>query len=274
MLCRVLRDRGVDQIAVEEPGWPRHRLVAERAGLQIVPVPVDAQGISVTDLQVSGCEVVLCTPAHQFPTGSVLGSERRAALLGWAEECDGLIVEDDYDSELRFDRDAVGALQGLAPERVCNIGSLDQRMAPGLALGWVLSPSWLTGALTYEQGAGGGSTPALDQLALADFLARGALDRHLRRTRMALRERRRALVQALAQELPEAVVVGPPAGLFTMVALPVEADEGGVVAAAAAAGVAVSGAGDTEAPALALGYAQAPLPSLLPGVRLLAGALM
>ncbi len=99
------------------------------------------------------------TPAHQYPTGGVLAPERRAALLEWAEEEDALIVEDDYDSELRYDRMAVGALQGLAPERVCQIGSLSLRLAPALRTGWILSPSWLTGALTFELGLSGERRP-------------------------------------------------------------------------------------------------------------------
>ena len=112
---------------------------------------------------------------------------------------DGLIVEDDYDSELRYDRVAVGALQGLAPERVCQIGSLSKRLAPGVRLGWMLSPSWLTGALTYELGLADGGSPVLDQLALADFIARGELERHLRRMRLRYRGAPEALVEALAR---------------------------------------------------------------------------
>lgn len=114
----------------------------------------------------------------------------------------------------------MGALQGLIPERVAAIGSLSKRLAPGVALGWILSPSWLTGALTYEKGAGGASLPAIEQAALADFLARGALERHLRRARLTLRERRDALLRALARELPQARVMGIPAGVFTLAVLP------------------------------------------------------
>src|SRR5581483_4335980 len=121
-------------------------------------------------LERSGCDTVVVTPAHQFPTGVVMSSERRAALLAWADEVDGLIVEDDYDSELRYDRGPVGALQGLAPERVCHIGSAAKRLAPGLRLGWTLAPSWLSGALTYEQGVAGGTPTVISQLALADFI--------------------------------------------------------------------------------------------------------
>ena len=138
----------------------------------------------------SGCEVVVLTPAHQFPTGAVLSSERRAELLEWAEDEDGLIVEDDYDSELRYDRDAVGALQGLAPERVAPIGSVAKRLAPGLRLGWVLAPSWLSGAISYVKAVADRGAPALDQLALAELFTRGDPDRHLRRMRLRYRTTR------------------------------------------------------------------------------------
>ncbi|MGZ4225836.1 MAG: MocR-like pyridoxine biosynthesis transcription factor PdxR [Solirubrobacteraceae bacterium] len=241
VLCRSLRDRGVERIALEDPGWPQHRLIAERAGLTPFPVAVDELGIDVAALAATDCEVVVVTPAHQFPTGAVLASERRGELLEWAEETDGLIVEDDYDSELRYDRVAVGALQGLAPERVCHIGSAGKRLAPGVGLGWMLSPSWLTGALTLEKGLADGGSPAVDQLALADFIARGELERHLRRMRLRYRERRDALVEALSRSLPEARVRGVAAGLFVLALLPDAVDEEALVSAAAARGVGVEG---------------------------------
>jgi GntR family transcriptional regulator/MocR family aminotransferase len=241
ILCRTLRDRGVEQIALEDPGWPQHRLIAERAGLEPLGVAVDEFGIDVGELAASGCEVVVVTPAHQFPSGVVLASERRGELLEWAEERDGLIVEDDYDSELRYDRVAVGALQGLAPERVCHIGSASKRLAPGVGLGWVLSPSWLTGALTFEKGLADGGSPALDQLALADFISRGELERHLRRMRLRCRARRAALVGALARSVPGARVTGVAAGLYVLALLPDVVDEEALISAAAARGVGMEG---------------------------------
>ncbi len=275
LLCRTLRDRGLDQIAIEDPGWLGHRLIAERAGLHPVAIPVDEHGISVPALSRSGCEAVVITPAHQFPTGVVLDSERRARLLEWAEERDALIVEDDYDSELRLDREAVGALQGLTPERVCHIGSFSQRLAPGLALGCILSPSWLTGALTYEKATAEGTTSVIEQLALADFLAHGGLERHLRRMRLAYRERRQALVTLLAESIPAARVSGVPAGVFALVELPEEIVEERLVAAAAAEGVLVDGLGThrTETdrgPGLVLGYGNLSHGSLRYGVEVLA----
>jgi GntR family transcriptional regulator/MocR family aminotransferase len=280
ILCRVLRDRGVDRIAVEEPGWPQHRLIAEGAGVEPVPVAVDEHGVDVSELAASGCEVVVLTPAHQYPTGVVLASERRAALLEWAEDHDGLIVEDDYDSELRYDRVAVGALQGLAPERICHVGSASKRLAPGLRLGWVLSPSWLSGALTYQKGLADGGSPAYEQLALADFLARGELDRHLRRMRLRLRERRRTLVRAVLETLPGARATGVPAGLYVLVQLPGDIDEEALVGAAAARGVGVealgwhrSSPGREGNSGLVVGYANLAVPAIERGVALLGEAL-
>ena len=280
IVCRALRDRGVERIAVEDPGWPHHRLIAERAGLEPVPVAVDELGVDVERLRDSECEAVVLTPAHQYPTGAVLASERRAALLEWVEERDGLIVEDDYDSELRLDRVAVGALQGLAPERVCHIGSLSKRLAPGLSLGWMLAPSWLSGALTYEKGLADGGSPVLEQLALADFLARGELDRHLRRMRLRLRGRRSALLAAVEQAVPGARVSGVPAGLYVLISLPDGVDEEALVSAAAAEGVGVealswhrASPGGGDSPGLVLGYGNLSLPAIERGVGLLGRAL-
>jgi GntR family transcriptional regulator / MocR family aminotransferase len=277
MLCRVLRDRGVERIALEDPGYLQHRLIAERAGLEPVAIGVDELGIDVAALRASSCEVVVVTPAHQFPTGVVLSAERRGALIEWAEDEDGLIVEDDYDSELRLDRMPVGALQGLAPERVCYVGSASKRLAPGVRLGWVLSPSWLTGPLSYEQATGDGGSPVLDQLALADFIARGELDRHLRRMRLRYRARRAAMVDALATTLPSVRAVGIPAGLFVLVVLPDGVGEDAVLTAAAARGAAVEGLAAhrlTQAgPAgLVLGYANQSEQALANGVRVLGQA--
>jgi GntR family transcriptional regulator/MocR family aminotransferase len=271
ILCRVLRDRGVEQIALEDPGWPQHCMVAERAGLVPVPVAVDELGIDVSGVAATGCEVVVVTPAHQYPTGVVLASERRGALLEWAADRDGLIVEDDYDSELRYDRVAVGALQGLAPERVCHIGSASKRLAPGLALGWVLSPSWLTGALTYEKALADGGSPVVGQLALADLIARGELDRHLRRMRLRCRERREALIAAIAAQLPLARASGIAAGLFVLAELPDDVDEEALVSAAAARGVGVEGLAcrfaDEGPPGLVLGYGNLGGPAIERGIR-------
>jgi GntR family transcriptional regulator/MocR family aminotransferase len=259
MLCRALHARGVERIALEDPGYAQHRLIAERAGLQVEAVPVDGEGLNVRVLDDSDCEVVVLTPAHQFPTGVVLSPERRAGLLEWAEERDALIVEDDYDSELRYDRVAVGALQGLAPERVCHIGSLSKRLAPGLRIGWILSPSWMTGEVTYEKGIGDGGCPVVEQLAAAEFIARGELDRHLRRMRLQYRARRAALLAALTS----GEVIGVAAGLYVLVRVPEQTSEAAVVAAAAERDVAIDALSwhrltDHGAPGIVIGFGNLP----------------
>jgi GntR family transcriptional regulator/MocR family aminotransferase len=277
LLCRALRGRGVERIALEEPGWHNHRLIVEQAGLEVVPIPVDEQGIVVEALAVADVSTVLVTPANQFPSGAVLTPERRAALIDWAGD-ENLIVEDDYDSEFRYDRVAVGALQGLAPERIAHIGSASKRLAPGLRLGWMLLPSWLTWEVTADKTIEDGGSEVVGQLALRELIAQGELDRHVRRMRLTYRARREALLAALARWLPgwELRSRGA-AGLFALVGLPPGADEPALVRAAAARGVGVEGlamhrwAASGE-PGLLLGYGNLAEPAIEQGIRLLAEA--
>ena len=184
-------------VALEDPGWHSHRLILEQAGLAVEPIPVDAEGLRVDLLERSEAAAVIVTPAHQFPTGAVLSSERRAALIEWAERGERLIVEDDFDAELRYDRGGVGALQGLAPERVAYIGSASKRLVPGMRLGWMLTPSWLGWPLISVKAIEDRGSEAIGQLALHDFIERGELDRHLRRMRLRYQRRREALMEAL-----------------------------------------------------------------------------
>ena len=277
LLCHWLAERGAGAIALEDPGWHRQRLIAEQAGLGVLPVPVDAEGIDVAALAESGASAVVVTPAHQFPTGCVLSSERRAALIEWAEAGEGLIVEDDFDAEYRYDRAGVGALQGLAPERVAHIGSASKRLAPGLRLGWALLPSWLAWQLSPAKELTDAGSEVVGQLALHDFIERGELDRHIRRTRLRYQRRREALLAALAKWLPEAKVGDGAAGLFELVRLPAGTDEAAVVSRAAALGVGVEGLGlhrfaTGGDPALVLGFGCLPEPAIERGVRLLAQA--
>jgi GntR family transcriptional regulator/MocR family aminotransferase len=277
LLCRALRGRGVEQVALEEPGWHAHRLIVEQAGLEVVPIPVDEHGIIVDALAATDAATVLVTPANQFPSGAVMTAERRAALVDWAGE-EKLIVEDDYDSEYRYDRVAIGALQGLAPERIAHIGSTSKRLAPGLRLGWMLLPSWLTWELTAGKTIEDGASEILGQLALRDFIAQGELDRHLRRMRLRYRARREALLGALNRWIPQASVESrAAAGLFVLVGLPAGMDEAALVRAAAARDVGVEGlalhryAASGE-PALLLGFGNLAEPAIDQGVRLLAEA--
>ncbi len=278
LICRALRARGVQRVALEDPGWHVHRLIVEATGMEVVPVAVDEQGLRVDELAATEASAVLVTSAHQFPTGAVLAPERRASLIEWAED-ERLIVEDDYDAEYRYDRVAVGALQGLAPEHVAYIGSASKRLAPGMRLGWMLMPSWLTWELTAAKTIEDGGSEAIGQLALRDFIARGELDRHVRRMRLLYQRRRETLLGAIARWLPAGRVSSPgAAGLFELVTLPEETDEHALVRAAAARGVGVEGlalhrfrpGGD---PGLLLGYGNLSEPAIEQGVRLIAEAL-
>jgi len=277
LLCRSLHSRGVELIAVEDPGWHVHRLIIEQAGMRVVPIAVDAGGIQVDALAQSDASAVIVTPAHQFPTGAVLARERRAALIEWAGD-ERLIVEDDYDSEYRYDRVAVGALQGLAPERIAYIGSASKRLAPGMRLGWMLLPSWLTWELSAGKTIEDGGSEIVGQLALGDFIARGELDRHTRRMRLRYQRRRDALLGAVERWLPETRASGADAGLFELVRLPDEVDESQLLRAAGERGVGAEGlalhrfAADGP-PGVLLGYGNLSEPAIEQGVRLLAEAL-
>jgi GntR family transcriptional regulator / MocR family aminotransferase len=276
LLCRALRAQGVEQVALEDPGWHSHRLIVEQAGLEVVPVAVDEHGLRVDALARTAATAVIVTPAHQFPTGAVLAPERRAALIEWAEE-ERLVIEDDYDSELRYDRVAVGALQGLAPEQVAFVGSASKRLAPGLRLGWLLAPSWLTWELSAGKTIEDGGSEVVGQLALADFIARGELDRHIRRTRLRYERRRETLLAALARWLPQASPGRANAGLFELVRLPPGVDETELVRAAAALGIGVEGLAlhsyrPNAPPGLLIGYANLAEPAIERAVELLGGA--
>jgi GntR family transcriptional regulator / MocR family aminotransferase len=276
LTCRWLCGNGIELVALEEPGWHAQRLIAEEAGLEVTPIPVDADGIDVGALESSGAEVVVVTPAHQFPTGAVLSAERRAALIGWAERGDRLIVEDDYDAELC--RERIGALQGLAPDRVLYIGSASKRLTPGMRLGWMLMPSWLSWALISAKAIEDAGSEIAGQLALADFLSRGELERHLRRMRLRYARRRETLLAALARELPDWRPDGSANGLYVLVELPDGVDEPALLGAAARRGVGIEGlslhsyTGECP-PGLVLGHAYLAEPAIERAVRLLAEAL-
>jgi GntR family transcriptional regulator/MocR family aminotransferase len=278
LIARWLAGRGVNSVALEDPGWHSHRLILEQAGLAVEPIPVDAGGLRVDLLERSEAAAVIVTSAHQFPTGVVLSSERRAGLIEWAEQGERLIVEDDFDAELRYDRTGVGALQGLAPERVAYIGSASKRLVPGMRLGWMLTPSWLGWPLISVKAIEDRGSEAIGQLALHDFIVRGELDRHLRRMRLSYQRRRAALMESLDRHLPQAEVQEGAAGLYELAELPEGVDEAALVSAAARQGVGVEGLAlhrfkPAGSPGLVLGFAAMPEPGIEQSVRLLGGAL-
>jgi GntR family transcriptional regulator/MocR family aminotransferase len=241
LLARGLRESGARRVAVEEPWNANYRRALASAGLAVVPVPVDEAGIAVDRLEDSRADAVVLTPAHQFPTGAVLSAERRSALIDWADRKDALIVEDDYDAEYRYDREPIGAMQGLCSYRVAYAGTASKTLAPGLRLGWLVVPQRLSVPIAQAKQAADLGSSALDQLALADFIERGELDRHLRHMRGVYRLRRDALLAGLARHLPELRPAGASAGLHVLAWLPSGVDEAALVAEAAAAGIGLQG---------------------------------
>ena len=277
LLAGVLLRAGRKRVAVEDPGHAVIRQVVARSGLEPIPIPVDGKGIDVDALAAAGPDAVLVTPAHQFPTGVVLAPERRAQILAWAEETDAVVIEDDFDSEYRYDRPPVGSLQGLMPERVVYCGTASKTLAPTLRLGWIVAPGKLVWPLVEQVLYTVISPPRLEQRAFADFLLRGELDRHLRRMRLRYRRRRDALVRELGRQLPELEVRGLAAGLYVEAVLPRGMDEASVLEAARARGIALSGMAEhcveaVREPALLVGYAVTPDPSLRRAVAVLAEA--
>ena len=203
LVMHALRARGAKQIAVEDPSLhDDFRRIAGLLGMTIVAVPVDDDGIRVDALARTDADLVLVTPAHQFPTGTVLPAERRAALVRWAMDGSRRIMEDDYDAEYRYDREPIGAIQGLAPEHVIYGGSASKTLAPGMRLGWLVAPADLVDDLASFKLSLDRGSPSLDQLAFADFLVRGEFDHHLRRMRPIYRARRDTLLKAIEKHLP------------------------------------------------------------------------
>jgi len=277
LVVRALAEVGHHTFAVEDPGYPDPREEIAWLGGRCQAVAVDGDGIVVDALRATDASVALVTPAHQAPTGCVLSPSRRRALVDWAGEVDGYVIEDDYDAEYRYDRHPVGALQGLAPERVIYSGTLSKSLAPGLRLGWLVVPASLTDAIAGARHRVDHATASLPQAAAASFLSEGDLDRHLRRTRRIYRERRDALIDALARWLPDATASGVAAGLQVLVTLPEGVGEAAVADRALAAGVRVSpllpyrASNDSPHPAaLVLGYGALTPAASEQGVRLLA----
>ncbi|MFF5712391.1 PLP-dependent aminotransferase family protein [Streptomyces sp. NPDC012756] len=242
LALRALAGTGVRTVAYEDPGSPATvSSAASRAGMSAVPVRVDEHGIDVRALAATGARAVVVTPAHQWPTGVSLAPERRLALIEWARARDAVIVEDDYDAEFRYDRVPVGALQGLAADRVISLGTVSKSLAPALRIGWMLCPAALTGAVVEQKRLSDRGSPALDQLALATLIESGRFDRHLRRMRTTYSARRSALVAALAEHAPEAGVTGLAAGFHAVAHLAGPTDERALVAAARARSVGLYG---------------------------------
>jgi GntR family transcriptional regulator/MocR family aminotransferase len=234
-VCRALRSGGATTMAVEAYGHQQHRDIVTGQGLGLRPVSVDPMGAVIGEA--SGADAALLTPAHQFPLGVTLHPRRRREVAAWG----GVVIEDDYDGEFRYDRQPVGALQALAPDHVIYAGTASKSLAPSLRLGWLVVPPRLLDAVTAELAAG---PSGLDQLILADFIASGGYDRQVRRARLAYRRRRDRLTAALPGAGPHRqglLVSGIAAGLHAVLDLPRTDVEQHLIARASERGLALDG---------------------------------
>ena len=280
LVFATLARNGVKRVGLESPGPREHDRIAERFGLQPVPVPVDEDGIDVDRLASSGARAVVLTPAHQCPTGVALSPERRHKLLAWAEAVDGFVIEDDYDAEFRYDRQPVGSLQGLSPERVIALGSVSKTLAPGIRIGWMFAPPGLVDALLEAKALTSRGAPALDQLALARLMESGRYDGHLRRMRTIYQHRRSTLITTVDEFLPTLRLDGLAAGCHAVLRLPDDVREADVVTGARQRSVEVRGLGEycfggrefaaRTAPGLVLGFGNVNESRIRRGVRILA----
>ena len=260
LVLRSLAQQGVRRVGIEDPGDTDYHVIAARLGVEAVPVPIDERGIDVDVLAASQVRAVVLSPTHQFPTGTALAPERRQALLSWADACDATIIEDDYDAEFRYDRDPVGALQGLIPGRVALLGTVSKSLAPGLRLGWIVCPGPILEAVVEDKRLSDRGSPTLEQLALAALIESGRYDRHLRHMRGVYSRRRDTLIGALAKHAPHIVPGGLAAGFHAVAPLTADADEQAIVQEARARSVGLYGMGlyrqsrRREPPRLVLGF--------------------
>jgi GntR family transcriptional regulator/MocR family aminotransferase len=248
----------------------------ERAGLEVVPVRVDGCGLEVARLESAGVDAVVLTPAHQYPTGTVLAPSRRIGLIDWAQRHGTLVVEYESDAEYRYGHERIASLQGLGPDLVVYIGTANTTLAPAIDLAWLVVPDRLVSEMAAEHDVAGGAPSVLTQAAYARLLERGAIDRHLRNARRRYRARRDALIDALARQMPEATVGGAALGLHLIAWLPDGTDEAQIGTHAADRGVALhtlhhhSVVTAPRPPALVLGYGLLPEPSIRRAVEALA----
>ena len=280
-LCaRLLLDPG-DRAVMENPGYGLARQAFLAAGAEVVPVTVDREGMGTEALPEARLAYV--TPSHQFPLGSVMTAGRRRELLAWAGRCGAHVVEDDYDSEYRFDIAPIPPLQALDEAgRVIYLGTVSKTLSPTLRLGYLVLPASLVEVFAKAKRLTDRHSPDLEQEALAGLIGSGAYERHVRRVRRRNGERRAALLAALSEHLGDAAsVVGADAGLHLVAWLrhvPAAA-EGAVVARARAAGVGLypvtplyapsSLAGRPDMAGLVMGYASLGEPAIERGVRVL-----
>src|SRR6266536_2213322 len=258
LLAQALRHNGICEVAVEDPGSLGTRQLLQSWQLDTSPIPVDPAGLRVGELRASGAPAVLLTPAHQFPTGVVLDGQRRRELMQWAND-GGLIIEDDYDAEHRYDRPPVPALRSILAEHVCYAGSVSKILAPALRVGWVLAPrKYRDAVVTAKRNADLGSA-VLPQRVLAELMESGQMEHQLRMLRRRHRRRRDAMIDAIRTHLPRALVHGTAAGLHLMITFEATFADSDLAAASLARGVKVQPLSwhtqRPSQPGLVLGYA-------------------
>jgi GntR family transcriptional regulator / MocR family aminotransferase len=272
LVLQTLARGGVRRLAIEDPGDDDYRAISARSGIAAVSVPVDEKGIDVVALAATGSRAVILTPAHQFPTGVALAPERRQALVAWANEHDAMIIEDDYDAEFRYDREPVGALQGLAPNRVALMGTVSKSIAPALRIGWIVCPPALIETMAQEKALMDRGSPAIEQLALAALIRSGRYDRHLRHMRSIYARRRDTLVATLKALAPDVELHGLAAGFHAVAGLPARCNEPVVVEGARERSVGVYGmsryraSGNPRPPELVLGFGNLSEPAIERGI--------
>jgi GntR family transcriptional regulator / MocR family aminotransferase len=235
LVAQMLDHHGTHEIAVEDPGSLGSRQHLRNWGMRTPPIPVDDRGLQVDVLRDSGASAVMVTPAHHFPTGVVLDGERRRELIQWATD-GGLIIEDDYDAEHRYDRPPVPALRSMLPDRVIYAGSVSKLLAPALRIGWMLAPPQYKDELIARKRLADLGNSSLPQLTLAALMESGELERQLRFLRRRHRTRRDAMVNAIRNHLPTATIHGAAAGLHLTITF-TEGDDTALAAAALEAGV-------------------------------------
>jgi GntR family transcriptional regulator/MocR family aminotransferase len=270
VIASALASQGKRRIGVEDPSHRWRTRALTFSGLEVVPVPVDEHGLRVDALP--DVDAVVVSPDHQFPTGTILSPERRRGLVDWAAAGDRLVIEHDYDGHFRYSGVPGGALQALAPEQVAYVGSASALLAPTVRLGWAVIPAHIVPVVAVRIFATTIATSRLSQLALAEMIERGYLDRHVRRATAVYRRRRVVLLRALARHLPKARVGGVPVGLFVSVQIQ---GERRLLRSARERGFALDGVNEhaihRQPSGLVVGFAAAPEPTLQRAVARLTG---
>jgi GntR family transcriptional regulator/MocR family aminotransferase len=218
LITRILIDLG-DAIAIEDPGYLGTRRVFQMQQARLMPLPIDESGLIVSKLsEISSVKLVYTTPSHQFPTGAVLSLSRRLELLDWARQTNAIIIEDDYDSEFRYRSRPIPALQGLDRHNlVIYMGTFSKTLFPSLRIGYLILPEPLVKVFSNARWLADRHPPIIEQQMLADFIAQGYLEHHIRKMRHLYDRRRQALVRALNKYLGEKVqIFGENAGIHLM----------------------------------------------------------